>query len=241
MITDNDHQLISQYLDGELNQAQMAQLEARFAVDSELSAHLDQLRDIDQALRDSVATEGRVPEHITAMLSQPDDTVVPLRPRQQQRWGLAVAASLLAGIAVVNGPRWIADGTESLMVPDIAESAAFAQILEQEPSKAKGWYTVQDTVQLRPVLSFASTGGTWCREFLAAQGDEAWRGVACRRDDNWNIELLVQTPGLAGESAGYQTASAANADTVANFIDANSTDIPLGRTEEAELIAKSWR
>ena len=241
MITDNDHQLISQYLDGELNQAQMAQLEARFAVDSALSAHLDQLRDIDQVLRDSVATEGRVPEHITAMLSQPDDTVVPLRPRQQQRWGLAVAASLLAGIAVVNGPRWIAGSPESLMVPDIAESAAFAQILEQEPSKAKGWYTVQNTVQLRPVLSFASSGGTWCREFLAAQSEEAWRGVACRRNGDWNIELLVQTPGLAGENAGYQTASAVNADTVASFIDANSTDIPLGRTEEAELIANSWR
>ena len=241
MITDNDHQLISQYLDGELNQAQMAQLEARFAGDSELSAHLEQLLHIDQALRDSVAAEGRVSEHITAMLSQPDDQVVPLRPRRQQRWGLAVAASLLAGIAVVNGPRWIAGGPANLMVPDIAESAAFVQILEQQPSTAKGWYTVQDSVQLRPVLSFASSGGTWCREFIAVQAAEAWRGVACRRDDNWDIELLVQTPGLAGESAGYQTAGAVSADTVANFIDVNSTDIPLGRTEEAELIATGWQ
>jgi hypothetical protein len=242
MIRENDHELISQYLDGELNQVQTAQLEARFAVDQELAAHLENLRNIDQALRDSMATEGRVPEYLTAMLSQADDKVVPLRrPLQHQGWGLAVAASLLAGIAMVGGPSWIAGTPESLMVPDAAESKAFAQVLESKPSIARGWYTVLDSVQMRPVLSFASNGGTWCREFLATQADEAWRGVACRRDEKWDVELLVQTPGLAAESSGYQTASAETADVVANFIDTNSTDIPLGRDEEAGLIAKGWR
>jgi anti-sigma factor RsiW len=241
MISENDHELISQYLDGELNQVQTAQLETRLAVESPLSAYLEQLRHTDQALRDSLATQGRVPEHITAMLSQADDKVVPLRPRQQPRWGLAVAASLLAGIAAVNAPRWIAGGPESLLVPDAAESAAFAQVLENQPSIARGWYTVLDSVQMRPVLSFASTGGTWCREFLATQADEAWRGVACRRDEKWDVELLVQTPGLAAENSGYQTASAETADMVATFIDTNSTDIPLGRDEEAGLIANKWQ
>ncbi len=142
---------------------------------------------------------------------------------------------------MVGGTQWVADSQDNLLVPNIEESVAFSQVLDENPSQAKGWLPVGDDVQLRPVLSFASNGGTWCREFLAAQGSESWRGVACRRDGSWDVELLVQTPGLSAENSGYQTASAETADLVAQFIDTHSTDIPLGREQETGLIAKDWR
>jgi anti-sigma factor RsiW len=236
----NDNELISQYFDGELTAEDAAQLETRMALEPKLRAQLEQVRQIDIALRCALATQGDIPAHLINMLTTTDSNVVELRPRSQQRWGFAIAASLMAGIAFMAGQQWLADG-QNLMVPDIAESKAFAHILESRASRASGWYPVEDSVQMRPVLSFASTGGTWCREFQATQQDEAWRGVACRHDGDWELELLVQSPGLAGETAGYQTASAVSLDTVAQFIDNNSTDIPLGRREEASLIANSWR
>ena len=236
----NNNELISQYFDGELSAAEAAQLEARMAVEPDLRAQLEQLRQIDLALRSAFATQGDIPAHLINMLTTSDNNVVELRPRNQQRWGVAIAASLMAGIAFMTGQQWLAGG-QNILIPDIAESEAFAQILEHQASKASGWYPVEDSLQMRPVLSFASTGGTWCREFQAVQQDEAWRGVACRRGGDWELELLVQSPGLAGETAGYQTASADSADTVAQFIDDNSTDIPLGRQEEARLITNSWR
>ena len=235
----NDNELISQYFDHELDDSQAAQVKARLAIEPELRARLEQLRQVDLALRSALATQGDVPAHLTNMLTD-HSNVVELRPRTQQRWGMAIAASLMAGFAFMTGQQWLA-GDQNLLVPDIAESQAFAQILEHESSKVDGWYPVQDNVQMRPVLSFASTGGTWCREFQAAQQGESWRGVACRHEGSWELELLVQSPGLAGETAGYQTASAVNIDTVAQFIDDNSTDIPLGRKQEAGLIAQGWR
>jgi hypothetical protein len=235
----NDNELISQYFDRELDAAASAQVEARLALEPELRARLEQLRQVDLALRSALATQGDVPAHLTNLLTS-GDNVVELRPRNQQRWNFAIAASLMAGFAFMTGQQWLADG-QNLLVPDIAESRAFAQILENDPSRVDGWYPVEDGVQMRPVLSFASTAGTWCREFQAAQQDESWRGVACRRDGNWELELLVQSPGLAGETAGYQTASAVNVDTLAQFIDDNSTDIPLGREQEADLISQHWR
>ncbi len=235
-----DHELISRYLDQELSTEERADLESRLQSEPELRETLARFRGVDQELCKAMAKEGHVPVETAALLTKRGDTVAVLPRRKTQRWGLAMAASLLAGVAVINGPQWVADSQDNLLVPNIEESVAFSRILDSNPSQARGWLPVEDDVKMRPVLSFASNGGTWCREFVAAQDHEAWRGVACRREGSWNVELLVQTPGLAGESSGYQTASAETADLVAQFIDTHSADIPLGLQAEAKLINSNW-
>jgi len=241
-MNDHDIELLSQYLDGELDAAARGQLKRRLTAEPELRGQLHRFERLDRELRLAMAKEGHVPVHVAALLTDIGDKVVAMPRREPRRWGgLAIAASLLAGIAIVGAPGWIADSRDNLLVPDIEESAAFSRILESEPSRATGWLQVEDEVRARPVLSFASTGGAWCREFLASQGDETWRGVACRRGGSWDVELLVQTPGLAAENAGYKTAGAETADLVAGFIDSHSTAIPLGLEEEAKLIAGNWR
>ena len=236
-----DRELVCQYLDEEMGVAERNHFEQRLAAEAELRDTLQSYRAVDSHLRRAMAREGHVPVTVAALLAASDDRVAVLPARRRQTWGLAVAASLLAGVVIINGPQWLADSRDNLLVPNIQESVAFSQILEESPSRAKGWLPVADDVAMRPVLSFASNGGTWCREFLAAQGREAWRGVACRRDHGWDVELLVQTPGLAAENTGYHTASAETADMVANFIDTHSADIPLGPEQEASLIARDWR
>ena len=161
-----DHELISRYLDQELDASERTALEARLGAEPELRETLDRFRGVDQELCRAMAKEGHVPVDTAALLSKRGDTVAVLPRRKPQRWGLAMAASLLAGVAVINGPQWVADSQDNLLVPNIEESVAFSEILDSNPSQARGWLPVEDDVQMRPVLSFASTGGTWCREFV---------------------------------------------------------------------------
>ncbi len=240
-MNEQDIQTISSYLDGELSTELSATLEARLAAEPALRAQLEQMRRVDQLLRGSLASETRVPAQITALLQPEASNVVQLRPRREQRWSVAIAASLLAGVILIGGQQWLPGTDSNLLVPDIAQAAAFSEILDEQASSATQWHPVKDGVQMRPVLTFASNGGTWCREFLANQAAETWRGVACRRAGQWDVELLVQSPGLAAENTGgYQTASADSADLVASFIDDNSSDIPLGLKQESALISTDW-
>lgn len=241
MINVQDNELLSRYLDGELNQAEHSSLQARLEAEPLLAAYLQRLQRVDQLLQATLRAEGAVPVQVVAMLAPEQSNVVQLSPRREQRWSYAVAASLFAGLALLGGQQWVGVASSNLLVPDIAQAPAFSEILEQQASSASNWYPVAGDVHMRPLLTFASSGGTWCREFLANQASESWRGIACRRGAHWDVELLVQSPGLAAENTGYQTASADSAELVASYIHDNSQDIPLGLQQEMALIANSWR
>ena len=60
-MNDQDIQIISSYLDGELPSSESAALEVRLAAEPALRAQLEQMRRIDQVLRQSLAAETAVP------------------------------------------------------------------------------------------------------------------------------------------------------------------------------------
>ena len=92
---------------------------------------------------------------------------------------------------------------------------------------------------MRVVLTFPAADGTWCREFLVAQAESHWRGVACRNEGSWVTEVIGREVFLE-QAAAYRPAGAADADKVARFIDHAAVDVALGPREEAAVLEAGW-
>ncbi len=235
-MTDRDYELLSQYLDGELEAGAAAALEQRLAAEPDLAELLARLRRLDVQVAASVraSVTDRVPEHVTALLRD-DGKVVPLRrPLQRAAWPVAIAASVVAAVALLLVPG--EDGQQPLTGSD----ALLADALESEPSRADGWVTLADGRALQLVLTFPDRDGNWCREFLLRDDDQDWRGVACREAGRWETQVVARETFLAAEEA-YRPAGAEDNDKVAGFITRNAADIALGAGEEQALITSDWQ
>ena len=232
-VTEQDYELLSQYLDKELSPADATRLEQRMAAEPVLQATLTALDHIQNRLQSahSDLADGPVPQRVAALLQDTPPQIVPLPHRRVANWGFALAASLVVAVAATQlAQQPAAPGVDTLL------SAA----LETSPSRGSGWETLADGRQIRSVLSFQSTSGNWCREYLMADGEAGVHGVACRDGENW-MTTVVAKADLKDSSPQYRPAGAADAEAIANFIDQNASDIPLDARQEAELIARGWQ
>lgn len=243
-MNDHDFELLSAYLDGELEPANAAILTSRLAQEPDLRARLAELRELQSRLQDAAkALEGtRVPAHITELL-QPQPSGIRALPHRLTRFrgnlrqGFAVAASLAVAAGILLAvPQW--QGGD-----DIGnKEALLAAALETLPSRATGWDTLEDGRRLRAVLSFAGKEGSWCREYVLAADDSAIRGVACRDSGSWATRIAVPQSFLpGGDEEAYRPASAGDSGDIARFIDQNSVGDVIGAKREAGLIARSWQ
>jgi len=247
-MTEHDFELLSQYLDRELADAETTALERRLANEPGLRATLDKMRRVDDNLRVTLHPAGcdEVPPRITALLEAAcpaASNIVPFPSRRGRAGvGLAVAASLLAAVGLWLAPQWrVADHS---IHPADAGNDLVARALEDTASSADEWTSLDDGGRLRAVLSFAGASGQWCREYQLGLGSEQWRGVACRSHDNgaWHTQVLVEEHSVAADTGmDYQPAGADDLDTISRYISDHATDIPLSASEEAALIANDWQ
>ncbi|MEH6583831.1 MAG: hypothetical protein V7754_17995 [Halioglobus sp.] len=238
-MTDQDHELLSQYLDGELGAPQVRQLEQRLATEPALQAQLVNLRAIDSTVKAAFNVPGAdtVPPQVTRMLQKPANNVVAFPQRRKAAWGFAVAASLMAA----SGVLFFEESGQPAADNRLADTQLFEE-LERAPSRGEGWNLLGDGRQVRPILSFHSKSDGWCREYMLAEQGELWRGVACRGENRWiNTVISSQDIGAAGSADQYRPASAADTDQVQSFVRTQADGIALSANEEAELINKGWK
>lgn len=228
---EQDFELLSQYLDGELGPVDSAALKQRLAEDRELSGTLERLRMQNERIRDAFANTDKAPAKICALLEQDSNVVALPRRTARPAWHYAVAASLVAAAGLLLTPNWNqqSDG-----------DALLAQVLEQTPSMASGWETLGDGRQVRPVLSFRHRDGNWCREYLLSSSDGSSRGVACRSGASWQTMIIADAE-IPGDSSAYRPAGAGDAQPVARYLAEQADGIALSAAEEAELIANDWK
>jgi hypothetical protein len=233
-MTDNDYELLSRYIDGELDDALLQRLQRRLAAEPELRATLDELNTVQTRLQESFSAVDAAPEHIVNMLKPARDNVVAFPGRKSRpAWHYAIAASLVAAAGLVLAPQW-QDNSPA--------GTTFATVLESSPSSAQGWHALEDGRQLRPILSFQDTSGNWCREYLAGSATlaAAERGVACRHGSTWTIQVSVAAD-VPGSDAEFRPAGAADADAVAEYLADHAAGIALSRDEEQALISSNWQ
>lgn len=231
--TEQDYELLSQYLDRELSPSAAQLLEQRLETEPQLKARLCGLQSLQRQIQHAYSgiDAEAVPQRITALLQDAPVRIVPLPHKRVMNWGFALAASLVVAVAATQLAQW-----ERSAGVDAALSVA----LENTPSQASGWMTLADGRNVRPVLSFQHKTGNWCREYLVAEAGASWHGVACRGDKGWSTAVLASAD-LVDSGAEYRPAGADDSTEVADFIDLHAADIPLDAAGEADLIAREWQ
>ncbi len=229
---DEDFQLLSQYLDGELDVFSTRRLEQRLAAEPALADTLAQMREQQARLQNAFEGQDTVPTRVVGLLKSHENVVSLPRPEKQRpAWHYALAASLVAGIGLMVAPPWQAPQQQD---------AGLASVLESSPSMADGWASIADGRQVRPVLSFKGSDGNWCREYLISDTETASRGVACREAGQWQVQVLAATE-IPGGSSEFRPAGAGDSDAVASYLAAHAEGIALSADQEAELIEAGWQ
>lgn len=241
--SDKDNELLSRYLDGELDSEQSLTLKRRLLAEPELRAHLDRLQRVTTRLQTAFNQAGMdsVPQDTRELLEENTVSHPAWAHGSKHRplLSYAVAATIAVAAGVVMVPKW---GAESPLNPQSTHmyDAQLSQTLESTPSLSDGWAQLDDGRAVRPILSFQTRSGTWCREFLVQHDSSAERGIGCRSNGEWSIEVLAATD-VPGSANDYRPAGSDAQATVSQYIAEQAAGIALGKEEEAKLIAAQWQ
>lgn len=231
---------LSAYLDGELPDAEVAELERALQDSAVLRETLARLQNVDAVLEGTLGglTDEDVPAHIEAMIRDhgqagPAPKVVSLEAWKKgvSGWMLPVslAASLLLGMLI--GAQLLAPASgapaQALVAGQVSDDSALFAALEETPSG-------QTVDGIAPVLSFASVDGV-CREVLAS----GQRALACREDGAWTV-LVVTHEMPVSDPTGYQTASSQTSIVFDLLADQLMSGPPMSAAAEASRIANAW-
>ena len=229
---DDDH-LLSMYIDNELDAERTIALVTRLSSDTALRARLTAMEVNDSALRTLFETEASIPEHLAPLVKADNVTVMPSVRSWAHGAGVAVAAGFALVVALMGSLNQADVFNPMTMDPQLASA------LEHSPSQAMGWERLENGRDFRSVLTFPAADGRWCREFLLAQDESHWRGVACRENGKWENQVVGSEVFLEQETH-YRPAGTGDSEQVARFIDETAADVALGPQQEAALISAGW-
>mgnify|MGYP001288762874 FL=1 len=229
---DDDH-LLSMYIDNELDAERTIALVTRLQRDASLRARLTSMEANDAALRRLVKAKASVPKHLAPLVKGDNVTTMPSARNWTYPAGIALAAGFAVVVALVGSLNRADVFNPMTMDPQLASA------LEHSPSQATGWERLENGRDFRSVLTFPAADGRWCREFLLAQDESHWRGVACRDNGKWESQVVGSEVFLEQETQ-YRPAGAGDSEQVARFIDETAADVALGPQQEAALISSGW-
>jgi hypothetical protein len=227
------------WLDGELNEAEAAEMAAKVAADPRLARLAEQHRELSQQLRAAFepVAQAPLPSRVAAAMTGRRSDVVDIaaagrarwdhRPRALPHWA-AMAATLALGLAL--GVMVRAPGNAPLKVEgrDIYAAASLDQALETQLAGAPA------NGDVRIGLTFRDRAGDICRSFTA--GSSA--GLACRDEDGWRLRGVFATP--EGQSGEYRMAEGTHP-SLAALIDSTIADEPLDAAGEKAAKDSGWR
>jgi len=250
-VNDQDLELLSQWVDGELNDVEGRRLQQRLSNEPELRAAYDAINELNESVRQAMCARTSVPLAISERLATTDGVAEPafggagnvvrfpggaakLTPSSSWRWPAAIAASLVAALGIALITQNAGQYGNGLPGNDALVSATLDTL-----SSGSGWHTLSDGREIQSVLSFAHRDGNWCREFLLRTDQSDWRAVACRNGNGWETQAAGLESYLDSANA-YRPAGASDTATVSVFINEYAADIALGPDEELAVIATGW-
>lgn len=223
-------EILMAYVDGELDAAACAEVDAALAGDAALRAKLEAQQKLRARL--SAAFDGALAERVPARLSvaaeAPRAEVVDFAARRARRWSArdwgAMAASLAAGVvlgvALIGAPApMIASSEHGLVARGALARALDAQLASDEAGA------------VRIGLSFRDHSGAYCRTFDLIEAQTS--GLACRAQAGWAVAMTTANPQSEIRTAGAGEVLAA--------VEARIAGEPLDAKAEAAAREADWR
>lgn len=241
-----DDARLTAYLDGELDAAARAEIEAALASDPLLVARLARHRNLRARLSqtyDPMAEEA-VPERLLqAVGANGRDNVVRLadrrtppatpRPKLHLKWPAwgGIAATFVGGLALgyaaahePGGPLTVrGDGA-------VVARGDLVRALNENASGQAG--------PIRIGLSFRNTDQRYCRTFQMTTSRLA--GIACHQGPGWVARMIITVPNAAMEP-GYRTAASAMPAAVMTAVGGMMAGDALDEPTERQVRARGWK
>lgn len=228
----SDETLIA-FVDGELDSAERAHVEAALAQDETLRARLaahQRLR-----VRLSAAFDGALDEAVPDRLRQALETprapasVIDLAARRGAKWSVrewgamaaSVAAGLVLGVGIMGRPAPMIAAESGGLVA----RGALAQALDTQ-------LAADEAGAVRIGLSFRAQDGAYCRTFDLTEAQTS--GFACRGGEGWSVAMTAANPTGEVRMAGA-------AGEVLAAVDAMMEGDPLDAEAEARAREAGWR
>lgn len=215
MLSEQDSELISKSLDGQLSAQQDKAFKQRLLQEPLLNQQYQQLKANDEKLKAAFASMDEKP-----LPAELDELLKAESPAKFNVRYLAVAASLLA-VSFISYY-----GFEQ--TPNSNMHPALASALDTTPSMTPS--NLDDDTQFIVNQTFLHRDGRLCREFLKQDKKSKTRGVACKKKNKWR-KVVEETSILEGDQH-YVTASDESQSQVSDFINQNLKGEPLSTSEE---------
>jgi hypothetical protein len=232
---------VQAFVDGELDAASRAQIEALLPHDAGLAARIAQQRALRAQLLgafDPVLDEP-VPQRLLQAMEGSGGVATPIgaasrpaRAASRQWWWGAAAAGVLAAVLVTwNFPR---ERNTALLVSasdGLHAAGALDQALSRQLSAAG-----PDDAGVQVSLSFRAGDGRYCRVFNLSSGID---GLACRTEDHWRVEATGRTVRSPGDE--YRQAASALSPAVLSAISSRQPGDALTPEQERGVREDGWR
>jgi hypothetical protein len=243
------------FADDELDSATRAAVEAAMRDDPEIERRVAQHRAMREKFQLAYAAEldEAPPERLLAAARRIPlpvrDTAGPVRgaagaarkAAERFRWQpmMSMAASLLIGVGL---GYFVQYHSSAILVENAGGGLVASGVLAKALSNQLGSErTLSAPVQIG--LSFVAKSGDYCRTFtMTAMASPA--GLACRRADGWQIQVLAQSSGVAAgdeSAATYRTAGSALAPVILDAVQQQIAGEPLDQNAEIAARRQGWR
>lgn len=267
-MTLSDEKLMA-YVDGELDDAARAEVEAALLDDPALAQRVAAQKALRNRIRlafDNVAKEPvpdrlvktarTAPASATASRSRDDvpvrpsrddvparreSNVVPLRRKPARRWSWPEWSAIAASLLVgVLASQIFLRVFLSGPVPVISRGGQMIANASLSHALSEQLAANQTATSAVQIgISFRSRAGNYCRTF-ATRGASAVAGLACRTGDAWRVQVLAQGEKAAQSSGGLRQASSSMPKAIAQAVDEEMAGDPLDASGEAAAKEKGW-
>ena len=229
------------WLDGELDAAEAAKVEAAVAADPKLAQVAEQHRAFEARLRDAfdAVAAAPVPERLAHAATPRRAAIVDFGAFRRAgtsraswaplpQWA-AMAATLALGIGLGTALNSSGGGSPvEIRGGTMYAAATLDDALERQLASASA------TGGLRVGVTFRDQSGTICRSFA----DPRTSGLACRDEGDWHVRGLFAAP--EGQSADYRMAAGIDPN-LAALIDSSIAGEPFDAAQEKAARARGWR
>lgn len=241
-MTDRSEQ-IAAYLDGTLVDAELAAFEAELEQDDALANEVARLSANDALLRAAFDAPMQQPVDaallermgLAALQAQPPGSppagavAANDNPWFWRRWQWPLSGAIAASLALL-----------ALLQPGLRsqEQSEFAAALDSAPSATP--FGLADGGSITPRLTFAASGGRFCREYLQTGRAGTATGIACRSGGTWQIEAVVKSGAALPDRSEIVAASGENSADLDKVYARLGASDPLDAAAEQALIANNW-